>query len=130
MSFDAAIAELYRAPHAEFVATRKRVAAELAELGDVDGAARIVKLARPPLSAWVINQLWWRAQPTFEALIAAAGRLADGDSKAGNVYRDAMTKLRARATALLEADDHAASEITLRKVTTSLAAIAMAGGFA
>jgi hypothetical protein len=128
-SFDAALAELYRAPHAEFVATRKRVAAALADDGDVDGAARIVRLARPPVSAWVVNQLWWHARPTFEALIAAAGRLADGDSKAGNLYRDAMTKLRARATALLEAGDHAASETTLRKVTTSLAAIAMAGGF-
>jgi hypothetical protein len=40
-----------------------------------------------------------------------------------------MTKLRLRATSVLETAGHGASEATLRKVTASLAAIAMAGGF-
>ncbi len=125
----AAMAELFRAPHTEFVATRKRLAAELAARGNVDAAALIVKLSRPPLSVWVVNQLWWHARATFEGLIASAVRLQDGDSKAGGTYRDAMAKLRGRATALLENAGHAASEQTLRRVTTSLAAIATAGGF-
>jgi hypothetical protein len=125
----AALAELYRAPHAEFVATRKRVAAELAAHDDLDGAARVAKLARPSLSAWVVNQLWWSARATFENLIDGAMRLQDGDSKGGATYRDAMTKLRARAAAQLEASGHAATEQALRRVTTTLAAIATAGGF-
>lgn len=130
MGFDAALTELYRAPHAEFVATRRRLAADLAERGDVTGAARLVQLVRPTLSAWVVNQLWWHARPTFESLIANAARLQDGDSKGGTPYRDAMTKLRARATEALEDSGHAASESMLRRIMTSLAAIATSGGFA
>ena len=127
--FDAAVSELYRAPHAEFVATRKRVAAELAARGDVDGAARLVRLVRPTLSAWVVNQLWWHARPTFEAMVANAMRLQDGDSKGGAPYRDALAKLRARACGFLEDSGHTASEAMLRRVMGTLSAIAMGGGF-
>jgi hypothetical protein len=130
MGFDSALAELFRAPHAEFVATRKRLAGELAARGDVDGAARLVKLARPSLSAWVVNQLWWRSRAAFETLIESAALLQDGDSRGGNPYRDAMTKLRTRATTVLEDAGHAASEQMLRRITSSLAAIATTGGFA
>lgn len=125
--FDDALRELYRAPHSEFTATRKRLCALLSEEGDVTGAARLAKLSRPPLSAWVVNQLWWRARPTFEALIRTAGKLRDGDSKAGGGYRDAMTKLRGHATTVLGEAGHQGGETTLRRITTTLAAIAAVG---
>jgi len=127
--FDDAVSALYRAPHAEFSATRKRLAAELAAEGDVTGAARLVKLVRPPLSAWVVNQLWYQQRPTFETLVDTAARLRAGDSSAGTGQQNAMSKLRAHAAAILAGSGHTASEQALKRVTTTLAAIAATGGF-
>src|SRR5689334_16188113 len=71
-SYRDAAEALYRAPHEAWVAERKRLAAELKAAGDKAGAAQLAKLARPPLSAWVVNQLWWRAPEPFAELLAAA----------------------------------------------------------
>src|SRR5205085_12445397 len=70
--YDQAVEALYRAPLSNFVAERKRLAAALKAAGDKDAAARIMRLVRPPVSAWVVNQLWWLEQSAFEALLAAA----------------------------------------------------------
>ena len=129
MAFDDVVSALYRAPHSEFIATRKRLAGELASLGDVTGAARLLKLARPPVSAWVVNQLWWSMQGVVETMIDTAARLRAGDSTAGRPHREAMAKLRAHAAALLAGAGHTATELTLRRVTTTLAALAATGGF-
>jgi hypothetical protein len=48
---------LYGVPLGEFTAVRDQLAAELRELGDRDAAARVKKLRRPSVSAWVVNQL-------------------------------------------------------------------------
>ena len=70
MRYDDAVAELYQVPIDRFVAERKRLAGELKAAGDKDGAARLAKLARPPISAWAVDQLWWRARDGFDALFA------------------------------------------------------------
>jgi hypothetical protein len=128
--YDDAVTELYRAPHAAFVTERKRLAGELKAAGDKEGAAKLAKLTRPPVSAWTVNQLWWHDRDAFEAMLATAERLREGDLGAGPAHRDAIAKLRARAAAILAGDGHGASEATLRRVTTTLSAIAAAGGFA
>ena len=127
--YEDAVTELYRAPHAAFVTERKRLAGELKAAGDKDGAAKLAKLTRPPVSAWTVNQLWWHDRDAFKAMLATAERLREGELGAGPAHRDAIAKLRARAAAILEGDGHAASEATLRRVTTTLSAIAAAGGF-
>lgn len=128
--YDAAVAALYQAPHAAFVDERKRLAAELKAAGDKDGAARLAKLGRPPISAWAVNQLWWHARDAFDALLAAAARLRDGDLGATGAHRDALAKLRARATAMLADAGHGTTESTLRRVTQTLSAVAAIGSFA
>ena len=129
LTYEAAVATLYQAPQSAFVAERKRLAAELKAGGDKAGAAGLAKLGRPTLSAWAVNQLWWKARAPFEALLATGARLREGDLGAMSAHRQATAKLRGRAAELLEEGGHAANEATLRRVTTTLAALAASGGF-
>jgi hypothetical protein len=129
MRFDDAVASLYQVPIDRFVAERKRLAGELKAVGDKEGAARLAKLARPPISAWVVDQLWWQARDEFDALFETAQRLRDGKLDAMGAHRDAIARLRAEATKILTAADHTVNEPTLRRVTQTLSALAAAGGW-
>jgi hypothetical protein len=131
LQYDAAVAALYQAPFERFVAERKRLAAELEAAGDKPGAARLAKATRPPLSTWVVNQLWWNEQKAFGALFTTAERLrdADADADATAAHRDAISALRARAAQILRSAGKAASESTLRRVTSTLTALAATGSF-
>jgi DNA repair exonuclease SbcCD ATPase subunit len=129
-SYEDAVATLYQAPLAGFVAERKRLVGELRAAGDKAGALQLAKLTRPSAAAWVVNQLWWTAQGDFDALFAAARRLREGDLSRTEAYRDAIATLRARATTLLAEANQAASEATLRRVAATLSALAAAGSFA
>jgi hypothetical protein len=128
-TYDEAVTTLYQAALSDFVAERKRLANELKAAGDKDAATRVGKLARPPVSAWVVNQLWWREREAFDALLAAAGRVKVGDREASQVHRQALARLRDAAAQLLRDTGNAASEPTLRRVTTTLSAVAASGGF-
>ena len=128
-AYDNALAELYRAPHDEFVAERKRLATELTSGGDKPAGTRLSKLRRPSVPAWAVNQLWWKARPAFEQLFEHAARLRDGDLDAANAHRAALSALRTRAQQLLSEAGHPVNEATLRRVSTTLSALAAAGGF-
>jgi hypothetical protein len=127
--YDAAVAELYRAPHDDFVTERKRLAKELALAGDKSGAALLAKLSRPSVSAWATNQLFARAREPFDQLFASAARLREGDLEAGAEHRRLTAKLVARAAEILKEAGHGSSEGTLRRVSANLAALSAAGGF-
>jgi len=129
MRYDDAVASLYQVPVQHFVAERKRLAGELKATGDKEAAARLMKLARPPISAWVVDQLWWHARDAFEALFETAQRLRDGRLDAMAAHREAIAKLRAEATRILTDAEHGATEATLRRVTQTLAALAATGGW-
>jgi hypothetical protein len=127
--YDDAIAALYRAPLEDFVAERKRLAKELGAAGDKSGAALLVKLSRPSVSAWATNQLYARAREPFDALFASAARLREGDLEAGAEHRRLTAKLVSRAADILKEAGHGASEAILRRVSANLAALAAAGSF-
>lgn len=128
-TFDEAVAELFRGPHATFVAERKRLAAELKAAGDKPGAGTLGKMGRPPISAWAVNQLWWQAREEFDALLETAKKMRGGDLGATPAHREALSALRARAAKVLTDAGNAANEATLRRVATTLSAIAAHGGF-
>lgn len=123
MRFANALDALYQAPLDEFIAERKKLAAEL----DKSEAKQLLARRRPPISAWVVNQLWWHARDAFDALMGSAEKLRKGDMKASAAHRDAIAKLRARASAILKDAGHAPTEGTLRRVTTTLSALAVSG---
>jgi hypothetical protein len=129
-AYDDAVTTLYQAAFTNFVAERKRLAAELKAAGDKQGAAQLLKLQRPPVSAWAVNQLWWQQQAAFEDLIEVAARVKVGDREAAKAHREALARLRELATQVLQDGGNAATEATLRRVTTTLSAIAANGGFA
>ena len=126
----AAVEALFRAPLNEFVAERKRLSGELKASGDKQAATKLSQLTRPSVSAWAVNQLWWRQRTAFEALLQAAAQVKAGDREASKQHRDALAELRQQATTLLEEAGNAASEGTLRRIATTLSALAAAGGFA
>lgn len=128
-SYEQAVASLYQGELETFVAERKRLAGELKGAGDKDGSVRLSKLARPPISAWVVNQLYWRERDAFDELLESAAELRKGDLKATAAHREALATLRGRAATLLTESGHGATESTLRKVTTTLSALAASGGF-
>ena len=66
MSYDEAVTALYQAPVSSFIAERKRLAGELRDAGDKAGATKLGKLAKPTLSAWVVNQLYWHARDAYD----------------------------------------------------------------
>jgi hypothetical protein len=117
-----AVAELYQVPLDQFVAERKRLAKE-------SGDKSLLERKKPSISAWVVNQLWWHARDAFDALMETADRLRKGKLDADKPHREAIAKLRQRAAALLEDAGHTASESVLRRVTTTLSALAAAGSW-
>lgn len=128
-AYDEAVTTLHQAPLADFVAERKRLAAELKGAADKEGAARLAKLPRPPVSAWAVNQLWWKERASFERLIALAARVKAGDRDASKAHREQLAQLREQAARLLRDSGNAAAEATLRRVTMTLSAIAAQGDF-
>jgi hypothetical protein len=130
MTEDDAAEALYGAPLRQFVEERKRLAADLRAAGDRAAAAAVAKLARPSMSAWVVNQLWRQANEDMQALFAAGAKLRGGDFGAGAAQRVALAALRKRAAEVLRSDGHAASEGTLLRVQTTLQALSAIGGFA
>jgi hypothetical protein len=128
-NYEQAVAALYRAPHESFVTERRRLADELKAEGDKLGAARLSKMARPPISAWVVNQLWWHAREAFDELFETAAQLRAGKLSASPAHRSTIVRLGARAQQLLREDGHSPNEATLRRVTMTLSGLAAAGSF-
>jgi hypothetical protein len=128
-TYDAALEALFRAPHGAFVAERARLATELTKGGDQAAAKKLEKIRRPGITAWAVNQLWWNERATFRDLLRTAERLRDADLSAAAAHKKALSSLRERASALLTDAGHAATEATLRRVTTTLSALAATGGF-
>jgi hypothetical protein len=127
--YDVALTTLYQAPHEGFVAERKRLAAELKAAGQKDAASKLAKLERPPISAWAVNQLYWRERKAFDSLLETAESWRKGAAGAASAHRDATTSLRNKAAKILSEAGHSASEATLRRVSSTLSALAAAGGF-
>jgi hypothetical protein len=129
LSYDQAVAALYQAALESFVTERKRLAGELKAQGDKAGAAQLAKLARPSISAWAVNQLWWHARDAFDELFQTAAELRKGKLAANPAHRKALAKLGARAQQLLSEAAHSANDATLRRVTMTLSGLAAAGSF-
>jgi DNA repair exonuclease SbcCD ATPase subunit len=117
-----AVAELYQVPLEQFVAERKRLAKE-------SGDKSLLERKKPSISAWVVNQLYWHARDAFDRMMETADQLRKGKLDADRPHRDAIAKLRQRAATILEDAGHGATEGVLRRVTTTLSALAAAGGW-
>ncbi|MBI3048926.1 MAG: hypothetical protein HYY76_11530 [Acidobacteria bacterium] len=137
----AEIDALFRLPVNEFTAARNALAAKLKAAGKAEAAARVKALAKPPLSAWAVNQLYWRHRKAFDELLEAGERLRRAQAtklrSAGSrgadlravmeARRAALAELSARGAALLEEAGHTPSPEITRRLTTTLDALATYG---
>jgi hypothetical protein len=135
---EADLDRLFRAPLADFVAKRNALAARARKEGAREAADRVKELAKPSVSAWVVNQLWWKAKKPFERLLdagaalrdaqrAGAGASADALGRAARARRAALAELLGRSESLLIGAGQATSRGMLRRIETTLEAIATHG---
>jgi hypothetical protein len=133
VNFDEATDRLYGADLDDFVAERTRLARELRDAGDRTGSAQVVKLKKPTLAAWALNQLSRRRRRDVDLLLDTGHRLrqaqegvvqgADRASfeQAQKTQRDALRRLTQEAGTLLGG----ASPAILGQISNTLRAAAV-----
>ncbi|HEX5702691.1 MAG TPA: hypothetical protein VFX97_05795 [Pyrinomonadaceae bacterium] len=122
---------LFKLPLTEFIGGRKKLAAQLKKDGNADEAERVKTLAKPPVSAWTVNQLYWTHREEFDELLATGQRFrkAQTSGKMANMRealdgrREALSQLSDLATEVLRDAGHNPSLDTLRRITTTLEAL-------
>jgi DNA repair exonuclease SbcCD ATPase subunit len=135
---DKEIDELFQLPLGEFTAARNALAAKLKGDGDTEAAADVKALAKPSVSAWAVNQTYWRHRKEFEDFLTSGERLRKAQAsqlsgKAADVretldaHREALTALSKRAAEVLREAGHTAGPEMMRRVTRTLEAIASYG---
>ncbi|HEY6045582.1 MAG TPA: hypothetical protein VIU65_03210 [Pyrinomonadaceae bacterium] len=131
--FDDEVDALFKLPLAEFTGARNALSAQLKKSGQVDEAVRVKTLAKPSVSAWAANQLYWNHRKDFDQLIALGERFHRAQ-KSGKVA-DMREVLEARREALLQLSDIAASVLreaahspapdTIHRITTTLEGVSV-----
>jgi hypothetical protein len=125
---------LFTLPLSEFIGARKALSARLKKEGRGNDAEFVTSLAKPPISAWTVNQLYWDHREEFDELIDAGQRFRKAQTSrnankvmdmrdALDARREALTQLSDLATTLLSEAGHNPSLETLRRITTTLEAL-------
>jgi hypothetical protein len=125
---------LFRLPVAEFTAARNALATQLKKSGRRDESDRVKALAKPSITAWAVNQLYWKHRAAFDRLIATGQRFrqAQTSGRAGKVAdmraaldarREALSHLADLATALLRDAGSSPTSETVHRITTTLEAM-------
>lgn len=121
--------QLYQLPLEEFTSARNT----LARTAGADGA-EIRKLAKPPIAAWAVNQLYWKQRDIYDTLIEASTAvrkmhktiLGGGHADVRESTRDHEVALEAAVKAamgILEHAGHPATDTTRQAVVTTLRAL-------
>jgi hypothetical protein len=125
---------LFTLPLADFIDARKTLAIRLKQAGHGAEADRVKTLVKPSISAWAVNQLYWKHRQAFDRLIATGQRFRQAQTSlfAGKAVdmraplearREALSDLTRVATALLRDAGHNPSPETTQRISTTLEAI-------
>jgi len=128
---------VFELPLADFTASRNALAKRLKQSKRDDESERVLAMAKPPVSAWTVNQLYRQHRKQFDQLIEAGERLSRAHraqlaGKAGDIpgataaRREALSALLQSADKLLTASGHNASPDTLRRIQTTLETLSTA----
>jgi hypothetical protein len=86
-------------------------------------------LAKPTVSAWAVNQLYWKHRDSFDRLISAGQRFREAQvsemRRRGDERREALEDLVRRASAVLSDSGHSASPDAIRRISTTLEAMSV-----
>jgi hypothetical protein len=126
---DAEIEKLYQLPLEDFTAARNALAK-----GAGKRAAEVRGLTKPPITAWAVNQLYWKRRKQYEALIAAAqdarkahaGVLAgrEGDVRGtGKAHDDRVSEALEAALEVLREAGHPVTDASRQAILTTLRAL-------
>ena len=137
-SKDSEVDALFKLALPEFTAARNALASQLQKSGDKATANDVKALTKPPLSAWVVNQLYWRNRTAFDRLLTGGARLrqAQASQLAGQAtnlrelltgHREALTELSRQAAAILSELGHQPGPDVMRRVTMTLEGLAAQG---
>jgi hypothetical protein len=124
---------LFSLPVSEFVGARKALAVRLKKAGRGDEADHVKALAKPSISAWAVNQLYWQHRKVFDQLISTGQRFrkAQTASKVADIHealdsrREALSHLSDLATTLLRDAGHNPSPETVHRIATTLEALSV-----
>jgi hypothetical protein len=127
---------LFKLPLAEFTGARNALAAQLKKSGRGDEAVVVKALAKPSISAWAVNQLYWNHREAFDKLIESGehfhkaqtsrggGKVADMRA-ALDARRETLTHLSDLASSVLRSAGHNPSPDTIHRITTTLEALSV-----
>jgi hypothetical protein len=122
---------LFTLPLAEFTAARNALLKRLKQEKRNDEAEKIRALSKPSVSAWAVNQLYWKHREEFDQLLDAgvrlqkthalqlAGKTADLRAVM-EARREAVAILLRRADQLLSEGGHSPTPDTMRRIQTTL----------
>lgn len=126
---DAEMEKLYQLPLEDFTAARNVLAK-----GAGKRAAEVRGLTKPPVTAWAVNQLYWKRRKVYDALIDAAqdARKAhaailagkDGDVRStGKDHDERVSEALDATLALLREAGHPATDASRQAIVTTLRAL-------
>ena len=132
---------LFTLPLAGFTAARNALVKRLKQSERSDEAARVMALPKPSISAWAVNQLYWKHRNEFDRLLAAGAHASEAHAaqltgKKADVRgalaarREAISALLNLADGLLRAEGHSASPETMRRIETTLETLSASSSFA
>jgi len=122
---------LFTHPLSEFTAARNALVRRLKQANRVGDSERVQALAKPAISAWAVNQLYWKHRDEFDLLLAAGARLGQAHTlqmtgKAADVHaplaarREALSVLLHLADKLLRDAGHSSSPDIMRRIATTI----------
>jgi DNA repair exonuclease SbcCD ATPase subunit len=135
------IDSLFQLPLSEFTSARNALATRLKKAGQAEPAEAVKGLQKPSLSAWTVNQLFWKHRGAFDRLLDAGlkFRTAQAAQLSGRstdirgpleARRGALADLSKRAAQVLRDINHTATPDVMRRITTTLEALSTYGGLA
>lgn len=131
---------LFRLPVAEFTGARNALAVQLKKSGRRDESDRVKALAKPSITAWAVNQLYWQHREAFDRLIATGQRFRKAQTsgrtpkvadmrEALDARREALSHLSELATALLRDAGSSPTPETTHRISTTLEGLSAYASF-
>jgi DNA repair exonuclease SbcCD ATPase subunit len=129
---------LFQLPLSEFTGARNAQAARLKKAGHPEQADEVKSLAKPPVSAWAVNQLYWRHRDAFDRLMTTGeqfrkAQAAQLSGKSADLRgplearRSALSDLSRMAASLLREAGNNPTPDTMRRIMTTLEAMSSYG---
>ena len=132
---------LFQLTPPEFVTARNALATQLKKAGRDDVASRVKTLPKPSISAWTVNQLYWKHRAAFEKLLANGERFRQAQvsrlagkgtdiHKLLNERREELSAMSRLAAEILQRSSGAAPSGVMRRITATLEALSAYGTLA